>query len=82
MGFALAGAAVILAGGLATGKGPAGGLAPKGPSIPQTPVMPDQTQQLQAGQVAAARAAALQRGRASTVLSAGSDVGTQDKLGP
>lgn len=80
MGVSAAGLEVIGIGGMLTGKGPAGGLKPRVPAPPAPKTMPDQNQILQAGQVAAAQSAALQRGRASTILTNNSDTG--DKLGP
>ena len=80
MGYAVAGIAVIAAGGALTGKGPAGGLKPSTPVAGAPPPMPDQTQVLQAQQLNAARNAALQQGRASTILTSNAD--TSDKLGP
>lgn len=73
----------VIAGGVAEAAGAAGkGPLAKGPSpLPPTPLMPDQQLMGQA----AKREAALsigRTGRASTILSAGSDVGTSDKLGP
>lgn len=80
MGFSVAGLAVIAAGGALTGKGPAGGLKPSPPHAQAPPPMPDQSQVLQAQQLKAARSAALQQGRASTILTSNADTG--DKLGP
>jgi hypothetical protein len=80
MGYSAAGLAVIAAGGALTGKGPAGGLKPSTPAAPTPPPMPDQATLLQAGQLQAARNAALQQGRASTILTSNADTG--DKLGP
>lgn len=77
MGWTAAGAALIAAGGYTAAKM----ITPSKPRLPQTPAMPDQTvidqqQKLQA-------ALALGRtGRSSTILSAGSDAGTSDRLGP
>lgn len=80
MGFSAAGLAVIAAGGALTGQGPAGGLKPKTPMAPTPPPMPDQNSILQAQKLQSARNAALQQGRASTILTSNADTG--DKLGP
>lgn len=80
MGYSIAGLAVIAAGGALTGKGPAGGLKPSTPVAPTAPPMPDQSQVLEAQQLQATRTAALQQGRASTILTTNADTG--DKLGP
>jgi hypothetical protein len=79
-GLYSAGLAVILGGGYLTGKGPAGRLKPGTPVTPTAPAMPDQSQVLQAQQLQAQRTAALQQGRASTILTTNADTG--DKLGP
>lgn len=81
MGFSAAGLAIIAGGGYLTGKGPAGSLAPKPKALPQVPAMPDQTVINQQQQLQAALAQG-RSGRASTVLSSGSDAGTADRLGP
>lgn len=79
-GLYVAGAAVILGGGYLTGKGPAGGLAPKPKTPPPPPGIPDQTSINQAQMLEASRAAALRQGRASTLLT--SNANTGDTLGP
>lgn len=80
MGYSVAGLAIIAAGGMLTGKGPAGGLKARSPLVPKPPTMPDQAQLTQQEQLKEAQAAALRQGRASTVLTSGADTG--DKLGP
>lgn len=79
-GLYAAGLAVIVGGGYLTGKGPAGGIKPSAPTAPNAPPMPDESQLLQAQRLQAARKAALQQGRDSTVLT--NNAGTGDKLGP
>ncbi|HEY1900781.1 MAG TPA: hypothetical protein VGG49_13415 [Steroidobacteraceae bacterium] len=79
MGYAAAGLAVIVGGGMLTGKGPAGSLKPK-TALSAPPVMPDQTTQNQAATLAEAQAAAERNGRASTILTSNSN--TSDQLGP
>lgn len=80
MGFSAAGLALITAGGMLTGKGPAGSLKPRAPALPRTPLMPDQIQLQQEQQVQEAKDAAARYGRASTVLTTPGDTG--DRLGP
>lgn len=80
MGYSAAGIALIVGGGMLTGKGPAGGLKPSPPAPPKAAPMPDQTTVLQDQQLKEAQAAATRQGRASTILTSGADTG--DKLGP
>lgn len=79
MGYAAAGLAVIVGGGMLSGKGPAGSLKPK-TVLSTPPVMPDQTTQNQAATLAEAQSAAVRNGRASTILT--SNANTSDQLGP
>lgn len=80
MGYSAAGIALIVGGGMATGKGPAGGLKPKSPPPPHPALMPDQTDTLQAQKLQEAKDVAARYGRASTILT--DNQGTGDKLGP
>jgi hypothetical protein len=79
MGATAAGLAVIVGGGLLTGKGPAGSLKPKTALTPP-PVMPNLTTQDQAATLAEAQSAAVRNGRASTILT--NNQNTSDQLGP
>lgn len=79
-GLYAAGLAVIIGGGMLTGKGPAGSLKAKPTTPLAPPVMPDQNQVQQATQLKEAQASALRQGRASTILT--SNANTGDKLGP
>ena len=80
MGYTAAGIALIVGGGMATGKGPAGGLKPKGPAPPQAAPMADQSEILRQQQLQEAKDAAARYGRAATVLT--DNTSTGDKLGP
>ncbi len=79
--YSALGIGIIAGGGYLTGKGPAGKLQPKAPALPQVPAMPDQTVINQQQQLQAALAQG-RTGRASTVLSGGSDAAASDRLGP
>lgn len=81
MGYSLAGLAVIAAGGMLTGKGPAGKLKPAPSVLAPPPQMPDQLLINQAAKKEAALSIG-RTGRASTILTSGSDVAASDKLGP
>jgi hypothetical protein len=75
VGYALEGAATIAAGVEAS----------KRPRMPAPPVMPDQNSVLQAQQLQESKQAALQYGRAATVLTGTGATGqstTGDRLGP
>lgn len=75
-----AGVGVMAVGGEVTGKGPLGGLKPRMPGVPAPKVMPSQSSILQGQQLEEAQAAAMRRGRASTILTNNADTG--DRLGP
>ncbi|MGH8142827.1 MAG: hypothetical protein ACREU2_09955 [Steroidobacteraceae bacterium] len=75
-----AGLSIIIAGGMLTGKGPAGGLKPKPPTAPKVTPMPSQSLVDQGQQLEEAQAASARYGRASTILSTNATTG--DKLGP
>lgn len=78
-GLTIAGAAVIVGGGLLTGMGPAGGLKAKTP-LSTPPVMPNLATQTQSATLQEAQSAAVRNGRASTILTNNST--TSDQLGP
>lgn len=80
MGYSAAGIALIVGGGMATGKGPAGGLKPSPPPPPKTAQMPDQADILRQQQLQQAKEAAGRYGRAATILT--DNASTGDKLGP
>lgn len=80
MAVSAEGLEVIVAGGMLTGKGPAGSLKPRIPGPPAPKAMPSQSQTLQGQQLAEAQASALRRGRASTILT--NNASTGDRLGP
>ena len=80
MGYSAAGIALIIGGGMATGKGPAGGLKPKSPAPPKVAPMADQNDVLRQQQLQEAKDAAARYGRASTILTDNQSTG--DKLGP
>ncbi len=79
MGYSAAGIALIVGGGMATGKGPAGGLKPKAPTPTAAP-MADQSEILRQQQLQEAKDAAARYGRAATILTDNQSTG--DKLGP
>lgn len=83
MGVTATGLAIITAGGMLTGKGPAGSLKPKTPAAPAVAPMPDQSLEQQAGALQEAQESAGRYGRAATILTGtGAGSPTSDKLGP
>ena len=79
-GLYSAGIALIVGGGMLTGKGPAGALKPRPPAPPKIASMPDQNDVLNAQKLQESKDAAARFGRAATILT--DNASTGDKLGP
>lgn len=83
MGYTAAGLALIVGGGMLTGKGPAGSLKASPVAAKPPPVMADQNQVLQEEQLQESKDAAARYGRAATILTGTGQANTTgDKLGP